>query len=154
SRRRILRRDRLPERLQRLHHQADQQRRAGEAAAGLPGMKKSWISSVHGRKPFYRHTDIHNRKPKSMPNTTPVHLDDPRIDAARLRLQNTKDQADTFEAIREIIANLFGCEEMALYRVDKERAALWLVWSFGIDPNTHAMVDLLNEPAFDLIFKG
>src|SRR4051812_36038689 len=80
--------------------------------------------------------------------------EDLRIEAARKRLQNTTDQPDTFEAVREIIANLFGSEQMAIYRVDRERAALWLTWSFGIDPNTHAMVDLLNEPALKLIFKG
>lgn len=81
-------------------------------------------------------------------------VDDPRIDAARHRLQNVADHDDALEAIREIIANLFGSEEMALYRVDREQAAMWLTWSFGINPYEHAMVDLLDEPALERVFKG
>src|SRR5579864_6138887 len=64
-----------------------------------------------------------------------------KIYAARMRLQHTVDQADGLDAIREIAANLMGCEELALYKVDHSNLALWLYWSFGIDPNQHAVLD-------------
>ena len=68
-----------------------------------------------------------------------------KIFAARMRLQNTVDQADALDAIREIAANLMGCEELALYKTDHAKAALWLYWSFGIDPNQHAVLDVVSE---------
>ena len=68
-----------------------------------------------------------------------------KVFAARMRLQNTVDQADALDAIREIAANLMGCEELALYKTDHAKAALWLYWSFGIDPNQHAVLDAVRE---------
>ncbi|HYX68458.1 MAG TPA: hypothetical protein VE825_04955 [Terriglobales bacterium] len=80
--------------------------------------------------------------------------------AARMRLQGTLDQADALEAIREVAANLIGCEEVALYKVDEVKAALWLYWSFGIDPNKYFCFDVLKEPrlreavAGEIVFRG
>ena len=37
-----------------------------------------------------------------------------KVYAAMTRLQSSVDQADSLEAIREIAANLMGCEEVAL----------------------------------------
>ena len=65
--------------------------------------------------------------------------------AARMRLQATLDQADALEAVREVTANLIGCEEVALYKVDEAKAVLWLYWSFGIDPNKHFCFDVMKE---------
>lgn len=69
-----------------------------------------------------------------------------KVFASRMRLQYIVDQADALDAIREIAANLMGCEELALYKTDHEKAALWLYWSFGIDPNRHAVLDAVKEP--------
>src|SRR5579864_7086237 len=43
---------------------------------------------------------------------------DPRQDAARKRLRECSDHQQACEAIREIVSNLMGCEEMALLRLD------------------------------------
>lgn len=77
-----------------------------------------------------------------------------KIYAARMRLQHTVDQADGIDAIREIAANLMGCEQLALYKVDDSAATLWLYWSFGIDPNKYAVLDLTKEPALSEVLTG
>src|SRR5579859_1232492 len=79
------------------------------------------------------------------PNFTECLTARAKIYAARMRLQYTVDQADGLDAIREIAANLMGCEELALYKVDHSKGALWLYWSFGIDPNKHAVLDATQE---------
>ena len=112
-----------------------------------------WISSLHPPVRIAKSKKVSERKTRTMHSYVPEG-DDPRIEAARYRLQTVTDHDDALEAIREIIANLFGSEEMALYRVDRERAAMWLTWSFGIDPYHHGMIDLLDEPALERVFKG
>jgi hypothetical protein len=77
-----------------------------------------------------------------------------KVYAAMTRLQSSMDQADSLEAIREIAANLMGCEEIALYKVDEARAAIWLYWSFGIDPNKHSYFDILHEPKLEQVIAG
>ena len=77
-----------------------------------------------------------------------------KVYAAMTRLQSSVDQADSLEAIREIAANLMGCEEVALYKLDQDRAALWLYWSFGIDPNKHSYFDVMREPKLEQVIAG
>jgi len=77
-----------------------------------------------------------------------------KVYAAMTRLQSSVDQADSLEAIREIAANLMGCEEVALYKLDQDRAALWLYWSFGIDPNKHSYFDVMREPKLEQVIVG
>jgi len=77
-----------------------------------------------------------------------------KVYAAMTRLQSSVDQADSLEAIREIAANLMGCEEVALYKLDKDRAAIWLYWSFGIDPNKHSYFDIMREPVLEQVTAG
>ena len=77
-----------------------------------------------------------------------------KVYAARMRLQESLDQADALEAVREIAANLMGSEEVAVYKLDKEKAALWLYWSFGIDPNKFAVLDVFKEPLVEDALAG
>jgi len=77
-----------------------------------------------------------------------------KVYAAMTRLQSSVDQADSLEAVREIAANLMGCEEVALYKFDQDRAALWLYWSFGIDPNKHSYFDIIREPRLEQVVAG
>ncbi len=77
-----------------------------------------------------------------------------KVYAAMTRLQSSVDQADALEGIREIAANLMGCEEIAVYKLDKDRAAIWLYWSFGIDPNKHSYFDLMREPKLEPVIAG
>jgi hypothetical protein len=52
---------------------------------------------------------------------------------AQRRLADTAGREDTLEAIRDIVTNLLGSEEIALFTVDGRRGVLSLLWSFGID---------------------
>src|SRR5690348_4536714 len=74
-----------------------------------------------------------------------------KVYAARMRLQDAGDQSDALEAIREVVANLLGSEQLALYKVDKKKAALWLYWSFGIDPNKYPVLDVIKEPHLESV---
>jgi len=80
--------------------------------------------------------------------------DQAKVYAARMRLQNTLDQADALDAIREIAGNLIGTEEVAVFKVDQRRAELWLYWSFGVDPNKHAVLDIRQEPRLHPVLAG
>jgi len=77
-----------------------------------------------------------------------------KVYAARMRLQSSVDQADTLEGIREIAANLMGFEELALFKIDRDKAALWLYWSFGIDPNKYIVWDLFKFPVLEEVIAG
>ena len=77
-----------------------------------------------------------------------------KVYAARMRLQNAVDQADALDAIREIAGNLIGTEELAVFKVDKKRSELWLYWSFGIDPNKHAVLEVSRKQTLKQVLSG
>lgn len=78
--------------------------------------------------------------------------EDPRLEAARRRLRDSIDQADTFEAIREIVTNLLGCEEIGLYQVAHETSDL--LWSFGIDRDRHGSLDSFEQASLQRVLNG
>jgi hypothetical protein len=80
--------------------------------------------------------------------------DQAKVYAARMRLQNARDQADALDGIREIAGNLIGTEEVAVFKVDKKRAELWLYWSFGVDPNKHSVLEVSREPKLKQVLSG
>jgi GAF domain-containing protein len=61
---------------------------------------------------------------------------------ANYRLHGTLDRAEVLLAIQEIIANLVGSEEMAVFERDAQRPVLTLVGSFGIDAERYREVAL------------
>jgi len=79
---------------------------------------------------------------------------DLRPDAARKRLRECKSQPEACEAIREIVSNLLGCEEMAVYRFGGKHPGISLVWSFGIEPRVYAAKDLFNPPDLARVMAG
>jgi hypothetical protein len=56
-----------------------------------------------------------------------------RLNAANARLIQSLDQGDVFEAIAEIIANLLGSEEMAIFDYHPAEQNFSLAWSAGIE---------------------
>lgn len=80
--------------------------------------------------------------------------DQAKVYAARMRMQNALDQADALDGIREIAGNLIGTEEIAVFKVDKKRSELWLYWSFGVDPNKHAVLEVSREPRLKHVLGG
>ncbi|HUC54748.1 MAG TPA: GAF domain-containing protein [Candidatus Cybelea sp.] len=56
-----------------------------------------------------------------------------RLNAANARLIQSLDHGDVFEAIAEIIANLMGCEEIAVFDYHPEERTFSLAWSSGVE---------------------
>lgn len=80
--------------------------------------------------------------------------DDPRLEAAQKRIRESVGQADTFEAVREIVTNLLGCEEVGLFSVESERAKSSLLWSFGIDTERHGSLDVFDKAVLRRVMQG
>jgi len=61
---------------------------------------------------------------------------------ASYQLNGTLDRDRVIAAIREIIINLIGCEELAVWELDDPLGALILTTSFGIDAGAWASIPL------------
>src|SRR4029077_10446107 len=59
-----------------------------------------------------------------------------RLNAASARLIQALDHGDVYPAIAEIIANLVGSEEVAIFHYDSSDQRFSLAWSWGIDEET------------------
>jgi hypothetical protein len=79
---------------------------------------------------------------------------DMRPEAARTMLRECNNRRQACEAIREIVANLLGCEEMALFRVNQKNGGLSLFWSFGIKPNTPYLPESIHDSALSGLLSG
>jgi hypothetical protein len=76
------------------------------------------------------------------------------VEVARRRLRESLGQHEALEAIREIVANLLGSEEMGIFEVDRGERALPLLWSFGIDPQKHARLDASSDAVVSRVIEG
>ena len=56
-----------------------------------------------------------------------------RLNAANARLTQSLEHGDAFEAIAEIIANLIGCEEVAIFDYHAGEQSFSLAWSWGVE---------------------
>jgi len=56
-----------------------------------------------------------------------------RLNAANARLTQSLEQDDAFEAIAEIIANLIGSEEVAIFDYHRAEQNFSLAWSSGVE---------------------
>src|SRR5438309_10486489 len=56
-----------------------------------------------------------------------------RLNAANARLIQSLEHSDVFEAIAEIIANLIGSEEIAVFDYHPARQDFSLAWSLGVE---------------------
>lgn len=61
---------------------------------------------------------------------------------ASYQLHSTLDRGEVLAAIKEIVINLIGSEELAIYELGADGASLRLVGSFGVDPVAYATVPL------------
>ena len=59
-----------------------------------------------------------------------------RLNAASARLLQAIDLGDVYEAIGEIIGNLIGCEEVAIFQHHSTEQTFPLVWSTGVEKET------------------
>jgi regulator of replication initiation timing len=61
---------------------------------------------------------------------------------ASYQLHSTLDRGEVLSAIQEIVINLIGSEELAIYELGADGTSLRLAGSFGIDPVAYATVPL------------
>jgi hypothetical protein len=61
---------------------------------------------------------------------------------ASYRLHGTLDRREVLDVIQEIVTNLIGCEEIAIFEADPDGVAVTLVHSCGVDPRAHDKVRL------------
>lgn len=59
-----------------------------------------------------------------------------RLNAASARLLQAIDLGDVYEAIGEIIGNLIGCEEVAIFQHHSGEQTFSVVWSTGVEKET------------------
>jgi len=60
---------------------------------------------------------------KAFGRTEADAMNDLRLGAARKRLAESQGQEDAIDAVREIVANFLGSEELGLFRVDRRSRA-------------------------------
>jgi hypothetical protein len=81
-------------------------------------------------------------------------MNDLRLEAARKRLAESSGQEDALEAVREIVANFLGSEEMGLFKVDRRSATFQVFWSFGIDSENYDLPRALGEIGLQRVMRG
>lgn len=81
-------------------------------------------------------------------------MGDLRLAAARKRLAECSGQTDAIEALREIVSNLLGSEEMALFHADCRNRNYRTLWSFGIDPEQCNLPRALSEKGLQRMDRG
>lgn len=79
---------------------------------------------------------------------------DLRPDAARKRLRECATQSEACEAIREIVSNLLGCEEMALFHLRPHNTHLSLIWCFGVEPAACHFSAAFKDAALPCVMAG
>jgi GAF domain-containing protein len=81
-------------------------------------------------------------------------MNDLRLGTARKRLVESVDEDDAIEGLREIVANLLGCEEIGLFKVDRATATFQVCWSFGIDLENYDLSLALGESGLHRVMRG
>ncbi|MGD0515452.1 MAG: hypothetical protein ABSA29_19285 [Terriglobales bacterium] len=81
-------------------------------------------------------------------------MNDLRLEAARKRLSESRNQEDAIEALREIVANFLGSEEIGLFKVERRTATFETYWSFGIDAENYDVLRALGEAGLQRVMRG
>jgi hypothetical protein len=79
-------------------------------------------------------------------------MNDLRLTAARKRLAECSGQTDAIEAVREIVSNFLGSEEMALF--DFRSSEGRTLWSFGTVAEHSSVLDSLSKKGLGRMAHG
>ncbi|HEX5751316.1 MAG TPA: GAF domain-containing protein [Archangium sp.] len=77
-----------------------------------------------------------------------------RLYVASLHLHGARETSQVMEAIQEIVGNLIGSEELAIFRMDESGRALSLVSSLGVEPERLRTVPLGQGPIGRAVQSG
>jgi hypothetical protein len=81
-------------------------------------------------------------------------VNDLRLEAARKRLAESRDQDDAIEGLREIVANFLGSEEFGLFIVDRTQGVFRATWSFGIELDSYDLMLALGDAGVQRVMRG
>jgi GAF domain-containing protein len=81
-------------------------------------------------------------------------MNDLRLAAARKRLAESANEEDAIEGLREIVANLLGCEEIGLFKVDRTIKTFSVRWSFGADLKNYDLLQALGDVGRQCLTRG
>lgn len=81
-------------------------------------------------------------------------LRDFQLEVAQRRLADATNHEEALDAIRDIVTNLLGSEEIALFNVEQGQAVLSLFWSFGIDAVRHRTLAAGTSPLLQRVIDG
>jgi GAF domain-containing protein len=98
--------------------------------------------------------NLHNQAAGAKPATTADAMNDLRLTTARKRLAESVNQEDAVEGLREIVANLLGCEEIGLFKVDPVSRAFSVCWSFGADLENYDLLKALGKAGRQQVMRG
>jgi regulator of replication initiation timing len=70
------------------------------------------------------------------------------------QLHGTLDRGAVLDSIREILINLIGCEELAVFELSEDGSSLDLVTSFGVDEEAYRSVDVDEHVIGKLVATG
>ncbi len=98
--------------------------------------------------------DNGNNKGRSRITSAAEPANEARLGVARKRLAESKDEKDAIEGLREIVANLLGSEEFALFTVNRGIAASKVWWSFGIDLEGYDLLRALGDAGRQRLMRG
>jgi GAF domain-containing protein len=77
-----------------------------------------------------------------------------RLAAARKRLADSVNEEDAIEGLREIVANLLGCEEIGLFKVNPDGKGFSVCWSFGADLEKYDLQKALGNTGRQQMMRG
>jgi hypothetical protein len=88
----------------------------------------------------------------------PARATDPtndlRLATAQKRLAECASEEDALEGLREIVANLIGCEEIGLFKIEDDEKRVSLRWSFGTDLKNYDLFKALNKVGWKKLMQG
>ena len=70
------------------------------------------------------------------------------------QLHGTLDRGAVLASIKEILINLIGCEELAVFELSEDAASLDLVTSFGIDDEQYRRISIRDHVLGKLVSAG
>jgi hypothetical protein len=70
------------------------------------------------------------------------------------QLHGTLDRGAVLDSIKEILINLIGCEELAVFELSEDQTSLDLVTSFGIDEEQYRRISVSDHVLGKLVCTG
>ena len=114
-----------------------------EQVTGLQkDIESHWLERERLQKSIASIEDENRRFSEQYVEVEQQNTDLASLYVASYRLHATLDRGEALTIVQDIICNLIGSEEIALFEADPSRAALSLAVSLGIEPNPFRSVPL------------